>query len=181
MLAHGAGAPMDHPWMNDVARGMGERGIRVVRFEFPYMARRREGGKRGAPDRQPLLLDTWRTVIADHGGGGSVLIGGKSMGGRMASMIADEAGVRGLICFGYPFHPPGAPAKTRVAHLEQLGTPALVIQGTRDAFGTREDVQGYVLSPAIRVEWIEKGDHSLKGGLDRAIESAALFTIEHSR
>lgn len=181
LLAHGAGAPMDHPWMNEVARGMGAWGIRVVRFEFPYMARRREGGKRGAPDRQPVLLDVWRQVIEGHGGGGRVVIGGKSMGGRMASLVADEAGVRGLLCFGYPFHPPGSPEKTRVAHLEHLRTPALVIQGTRDPFGTRDDVQAYALSPSIRVEWIEKGDHSLKGGLERAIELAARFTMEHSR
>lgn len=181
LLAHGAGAPMDHSWMNEVARGMGARGIRVVRFEFPYMARRREGGKRGAPDRQPVLLDVWREVIEAHGGGGRVVIGGKSMGGRMASMVADEAGVRGLLCFGYPFHPPGSPEKTRVAHLEHLRTPALVIQGTRDPFGTREDVQSYVLAPSIRLEWIENGDHSLKGGLERAIELAARFTMAHSR
>ncbi|MEP6746038.1 MAG: alpha/beta family hydrolase, partial [Gemmatimonadota bacterium] len=176
-----AGAPMDHSWMNEVARGMGAWGIRVVRFEFPYMAKRREGGKSGAPDRQPVLLGVWREVIEAHGGGARVVIGGKSMGGRMASMVADEAGVRGLLCFGYPFHPPGSPEKTRVAHLEHLRTPALVIQGTRDPFGTRDDIREYVLSPSIHVEWIEKGDHSLKGGLERAIELAARFTMEHSR
>src|SRR6185436_4932187 len=113
LFAHGAGAPMDTPFMNAVARGMGERGIRVVRFEFPYMAKRRESGKKGAPDRQPVLLDTWRQVIEDHGGGAKVFIGGKSMGGRMASMVADEVGARGLICFGYPFHPPGKPDQLR--------------------------------------------------------------------
>ena len=89
-FAHGAGAPMDTPWMNQVARGLAARGIRVVRFEFPYMAARREGKKKGgAPDRQPVLLDTWRLVIEEHGGGTRVAIGGKSMGGRMATMIAD--------------------------------------------------------------------------------------------
>jgi predicted alpha/beta-hydrolase family hydrolase len=128
-----------------------------------------------------VLLDSWRKAIEEQGGGSRVVIGGKSMGGRMASMVADEAGVRGLICFGYPFHPPGSPEKTRVAHLEHLRTPALIIQGTRDPFGTRDDVQRYVLSPSIRVEWIEKGDHSLKGGLERAIELASMFTLEHSR
>jgi predicted alpha/beta-hydrolase family hydrolase len=180
LLAHGAGAPMDHSWMGTVAKAMGEQGIRVVRFEFPYMAARRTAGKKGgAPDRQPVLLDTWRRVIEEHGGGGKVCIGGKSMGGRMASMVADEMGVRGLICFGYPFHPPGKPEQLRTAHLEHLRTPALILQGTRDPFGTREDVAAYKLSPAIHVEWIEKGDHSLKGGLPQAVASAVLFNTEH--
>ena len=174
ILAHGAGAPMTHPFMAAVAKAIGEQGIRVVRFNFPYM----EAGRK-VPDRQPVLLDAWREVIAAHGGGRKVHIGGKSMGGRMASMIADEMKVRGLICFGYPFHPPGQPQKTRVEHLKELQTPTLIVQGTRDPFGTRDDVQGYALSKAIRVEWIEGGDHSLKGGLPRAIELAALFTKEH--
>ncbi|HYN19586.1 MAG TPA: alpha/beta family hydrolase, partial [Thermoanaerobaculia bacterium] len=136
--------------MNIVARGLAERGLRVARFEFPYMRARREAGKRGAPDREPVLRQTWLSVIAELGGGGRVVIGGKSMGGRIASMIADEAQVRGLVCLGYPFHPPGNPAKLRVSHLEPLRTPALIIQGTRDPFGTPEDVAGYSLSPAIR-------------------------------
>src|SRR5687768_4359810 len=118
LFAHGAGAPMTHPFMSSVARGMGERGIRVVRFNFAYM----EAGKK-VPDRQPVLLETWRRVIDEHGGGANVFIGGKSMGGRMATMVADEAGVRGLICFGYPFHPPAKPQQTRIAHLEHLRTP----------------------------------------------------------
>lgn len=180
LFAHGAGAPMDHAWMNAAAQGMGERGIRVVRFEFPYMAARRAGGKKGGPpDRQPVLLDAWRRVIAEHGGGAGVCIGGKSMGGRMASMVADEMGVRGLVCFGYPFHPPDKPQQLRVAHLEHLRTPTLIVQGTRDAFGTREEVGGYRLSPAIHVEWIERADHSLARGLSQAVSSAVLFLIEH--
>jgi uncharacterized protein len=179
LFAHGAGSPMDHAWMNTVAKGMGEGGIRVVRFEFPYMAARRTGGKRGAPDRQPVLLDTWRRVIEEHGGGAKVCIGGKSMGGRMASMVADEMGVRGLVCFGYPFHPPGQPEKLRTAHLEELRTSALILQGTRDPFGTREDVAGYKLSKTIAIEWIEKGDHSLTRGLPQTISSAVVFNTEH--
>ena len=170
---------MDHAWMNTVARAIGDEGIRVVRFEFPYMAARRTSGKRGAPDRQPVLLDTWRQIIEEHGGGAKVCIGGKSMGGRMASMVADEMNVRGLICFGYPFHPPGKPEQVRTAHLATLRTPALILQGTRDPFGTREDVAEYKLSPSIHVDWIEKGDHSLKGGLPQAIASAALFIKGH--
>lgn len=175
LFAHGAGAPMDTPFMNSVAEGMAEQGIRVVRFEFPYMARRRQGGKRGAPDRQPILLDTWRQVIDAFGGGGHVFIGGKSMGGRMATMIADEAHVRGVVCFGYPFHPPGKTEQLRIAHLEHARTPMLIVQGTRDPFGTRDEVAGYPLSPAVTIAWIEKGDHSLKGGLPHAVGLACVF------
>ena len=161
-LAHGAGAPMDSPFMNRVSAGLSARGFRVVRFEFPYMAARRSGGKRGAPDREPVLRARWKEIVERLGGGSRVVVGGKSMGGRIASMIADEVDARGLLCLGYPFHPPGNPAKLRTAHLADLRTPALFVQGTRDAFGTREDVAGYRLSPSIRVHWIEAGDHSFK-------------------
>jgi predicted alpha/beta-hydrolase family hydrolase len=176
LFAHGAGGAMDTSFMNIVAQGIAEHGIRVVRFEFPYMAARRTSQKKGgAPDRQPVLLDTFRRVVEQHGGGAKVVVGGKSMGARMASMIADEVGARGLVCFGYPFHPPGKPEQTRTAHLAELRTPALILQGTRDAFGTRADVSSYTLSPAIRIEWMEGGDHSLKGRVPEAIEAAAAY------
>jgi len=163
VLAHGAGAPMNTPFLNTVARGLAADGFRVARFEFPYMRARRETGKRGgAPDREPILRNSWKEVVDKLGGGRRLVIGGKSMGGRIASMVADEVGARGLVCLGYPFHPPGRPEKLRTAHLETLATPALIVQGTRDAFGTPEDVAGYRLSPAIRVVWLEDGDHSWK-------------------
>ncbi|HTY42261.1 MAG TPA: alpha/beta family hydrolase [Thermoanaerobaculia bacterium] len=184
-LAHGAGAPMDSPFMNRVAAGLAARGHRVVRFEFAYMAARRTGGRRGAPDREPVLRARWKEIVERLGGGSRVVVGGKSMGGRIASLIADEVRARGLVCLGYPFHPPGAPQKLRTAHLADLRTPTLVVQGTRDAFGTRDDVAGYRLSPAIRVHWIEGGDHSFKpparsgrteaGNVDEAIAAAAGF------
>jgi predicted alpha/beta-hydrolase family hydrolase len=179
LFAHGAGGAMDASFMNIVAGALAGRGIRVVRFEFPYMAARRTSNKRGAPDRQPILLDTFRQAIAEHGGGANVIVGGKSMGGRMASMIADEVGARGWLCFGYPFHPPGKPQQTRTAHLEPLRTPSLILQGTRDIFGTPDDVGGYTLSPAIRIEWMQGGDHSLKGKVPEAIELAAAFIAAH--
>lgn len=160
-LAHGAGAPMDSPFMTEMAHGLAAHGVRVARFEFPYMAARRVDGRKRPPNPQARLLETWRAVIAALGPG-RLVIGGKSMGGRMASLIADEACVRGLICLGYPFRPPGRPEKLRTAHLETLATPALIVQGTRDPFGTRDDVAGYTLSPAIRVAWMEDGDHDLK-------------------
>ena len=163
VLAHGAGAPMNTPFLNLVARGLAADGYRVARFEFPYMRARRETGRKGgAPDREPILRNSWKDVVAELGGGDRLVIGGKSMGGRIASMVADEVGARGLVCLGYPFHPPGRPEKVRTAHLETLATPALIVQGTRDAFGTPEDVAGYRLSPTIRVVWLEDGDHSWK-------------------
>ena len=162
VLAHGAGAMMDSPFMNMIAEGLAKTDIRVVRFEFPYMRARREGGRRGAPDREPVLLDAWREIVARLGGGGRLVIGGKSMGGRIASMVADEVGVRGLVCLGYPFHPPGRPVGMRTKHLETLRTPALIVQGARDQFGQREEVARYKLSSRIRIKWIEDGDHSFK-------------------
>jgi uncharacterized protein len=162
VLAHGAGAPMDSAPMTAMARGLGAAGLRVVRFEFPYMRRRRENGERRPPDREPVLREAWNAVIKELGGGDRLVIGGRSMGGRMASLIADEAGVQGLVCLGYPFHPPGQPDRLRTAHLSGLRTPTLIVQGTRDPFGTPEDVQGYELSPTIEVVWLEDGDHSFK-------------------
>ena len=163
VLAHGAGAPMNAPFMNTVALGVAPGGTRVARFEFPYMHARRAGGRRGgAPDRGPVLEEAWSEAIAHLGGGQRLVIGGKSLGGRIASMVADREGVAGLVCLGYPFHPPGKPERLRTKHLEDLRTPALIVQGTRDTFGAREDVAGYRLSEAIRVAWIEDGDHSFK-------------------
>ncbi len=168
VLAHGAGAPMDSPFMAEVAAGIAACGVRVVRFEFPYMAARRDGVRR-PPDREATLLRTWGAVIAALGGGPRLCIGGKSLGGRIASMVADQAQVRGLVCLGYPFRPPGADPVAgapqlahRIAHLRELRTPALFVQGTRDPFGGRAEVAGYPLSSAIRIHWMEDGDHSWK-------------------
>jgi len=148
--------------MNRVAQGVAESGVRVVRFEFPYMQRRRESGKRGAPDSPNVLMQSFRDAIDKLGGGTRLVIGGKSMGGRIASMVADDASVMGLACLGYPFHPPGQPDKTRTEHLKNLRTQSLILQGTRDSFGSPEDVRRYKLSTAIRIEWMEDGDHSFK-------------------
>ena len=160
-LAHGAGAAMDSPFMAAFAEGLAARGHRVARFEFPYMAERRRTGRKRPPDRANVLLDSWRAAIAALGSQ-SLVIGGKSLGGRIASMVADETGVRGLVCLGYPFHPPGRPQDPRIDHLRQLRTPTLILQGARDPFGPPEEVRGYALSPAIRVRWLEDGDHGFK-------------------
>src|SRR5690606_16450036 len=133
LLAHGAGAPMDSDFMNAMSEALCERGIAVARFEFPYMARRRvEGGKR-PPDRQPVLLAAFADMLQRMPG--RCFVGGKSLGGRMASLLAAEgADVSGVVCFGYPFHPPGKPENTRTAHLPGLSVPMLVCQGERDPF-----------------------------------------------
>jgi predicted alpha/beta-hydrolase family hydrolase len=152
---------MDTPFMNFFAAGLGDRGFRVVRFEFPYMASQRSTGKRKPPDRQDALKAMWREVIETLGSKGLV-IGGKSMGGRIASLIADEAGVEGLICLGYPFHPLGRPGQLRIQHLRKIKTPTLILQGERDPFGNPKEVAKYTLSKAVKVRWIEDGDHSFK-------------------
>tara|TARA_R110002110_G_scaffold181282_1_gene387494 strand:+ start:546 stop:1160 length:615 start_codon:yes stop_codon:yes gene_type:complete len=161
VLAHGAGAAMDSEFMEFFAAGLAEKGLRVARFEFPYMVRRREDGKRRPPDRAPVLLETYLAIAAELGPE-NLVVGGKSMGGRIASMIADEAGVAGLVCLGYPFHPPGKPEKLRTAHLADLKTPALILQGERDPFGKRDEVAGYTLSKSIDVDFLPDGDHDLK-------------------
>jgi predicted alpha/beta-hydrolase family hydrolase len=181
-LAHGAGAGMETPFMNFFAGQLANRGIRVVRFEFPYMAAGRLGGKRKPPDREPVLRATWLRVIGMLGPAGLV-IGGKSMGGRIASLVADDAGVAGLICLGYPFHPVGKPGQLRVAHLEKLKTPTLMIQGERDPFGSRQEVATYPLAPTIQMMWIKDGDHSLKprkasGQTEAQNRDAAVSAIE---
>jgi uncharacterized protein len=162
LLAHGAGAPMDSPFLQRIAEGVAGSGVRVIRFEFPYMRRRRETGRRGAPDPQLLLMQSFRDMIDELGGGSRLVIGGKSLGGRIASMVADEAAVLGLVCLGYPFHPPAKPEQMRTRHLDNLRTPTLVLQGTRDRFGLPEEIGAYKLSPATRIEWLEDGDHSFR-------------------
>jgi len=153
---------MDSPFMEALTGGLTRRGMRVLRFEFPYMRVRRQTGRRRTPDREAVLLETWRQVVDALGGASELVIGGKSMGGRMASMVADELGCRALACFGYPFHAAGRPEKPRVDHLRGVRTPALILQGTRDPFGLPGEVAGYGLSPAVTVHWLAGGDHDLK-------------------
>ena len=166
LLAHGAGAPMDSPFLAAIAQGVAERGWRVVRFEFPYMAQMRLTGQRRAPDRLPKLLEAFRQQVdlaAAEAPEQSLVIGGKSLGGRVASLLADELStVSGCLCLGYPFHPPGRPGQLRIEHLQTLRTPTLILQGERDSFGRRGEVEAYPLSPAIELEWIPAGDHSFK-------------------
>ncbi len=155
VLAPGAGAGMEHPFLAAVARGLAAAGIAVVRMDFPYRTT-----KRRVPDAMPVLQAAMREVVRAHVRTPFVLMG-KSMGGRVATTVADELVARGVVVFGYPFHPPAQPQRLRTAHLAALRTPTLILQGERDEFGTRDDVAGYTLAPAIEVVWFADGDHSL--------------------
>ncbi len=159
-LAHGAGAAMDSPFMATMAGGLAAAGLRVVRFEFPYMRTRRASGVKRPPDGARTLEACWRSVIETLGGSDRLVVGGKSLGGRIASLIADDVEASGLLCLGYPFHAPGRAANPRINHLRQMRTPTLILKGTRDALGNQADVASYPLSKAVSLEWIPDGDHS---------------------
>lgn len=164
IFAHGAGAPMDSPFMQQMTERLLARGVAVFRFEFAYMAERRTTGRKRPPNPQAQLLQQWRVVYRSvrQQTAGQLAIGGKSMGGRMASLLADELEADALVCLGYPFYATGKPDKPRVAHLAELRAPTLIVQGERDALGDRETVSGYALAPAIRLHWLAAADHDLK-------------------
>ncbi|NOE36104.1 MULTISPECIES: alpha/beta family hydrolase [unclassified Ruegeria] len=166
LLAHGAGAPMDSPGMTSLSDALAEQDLKVLRFEFSYMADRRNDGIRKPPPRADKLIPEYQAAIEELDGEGPLIIGGKSMGGRVASTIADELfekdRIAGLLCVGYPFHPIGKPEKLRTEHLRNLRTPTLICQGTRDQFGSKDEVSEYELSSAIKLLWFEDGNHDLK-------------------
>ena len=189
LFASGAGLHCRAPWMETMANGLAARGISVARFDFPYMEGRADGStSRRPPDPMPKLLDAMReAAAAARRPGVRFALLGKSMGGRVATMLADELHADAVVVFGYPFHPPRKPTELRTAHLAGLRTPCLVLQGERDPFGVRDDVRSYPLSSSIRVEWFEGGDHSLcpkaRSGfteqqhLARALDLAAAFAM----
>jgi predicted alpha/beta-hydrolase family hydrolase len=156
---------MDSAWLNASAGALAAAGLRVARFEFDYMAARRGTGGRKPPPRAEMLRSEYVAAVDALDAAGLIVIGGKSMGGRVASMVADKlhaAGkIAGLLCLGYPFHPVGKPDQQRTAHLADLRTPTLIVQGTRDPFGTREEVKAYALSTLIDIFLLEDGDHEL--------------------
>jgi predicted alpha/beta-hydrolase family hydrolase len=170
LFSHGAGAGIETPFMQAVAAQLAERGVTSFRFEFSYMAARRETGVKRPPPRAERLVDEYRAAVAAVPPGPRPLIGGKSMGGRVASLVADDlfaqGQIAGLVCLGYPFHPPNTPGRLRTAHLEGLKCPALIVQGERDPFGSRAEIEAMPLSPAIRFHWAGDGDHDLgpRGG-----------------
>ncbi len=161
IFAHGAGADMDHEFMSQVAQGLAEKGIRVIRFNFPYMVKRAEDGKRRPPDRAPKLLEAYEEIIKQYATQ-PVVIGGKSMGGRMASLLSEHALVKAVTCLGFPFHPPKKLDKYKGEHLATLKKPCLILQGERDTFGNRIECESFELSEQVQLEFIPDGDHSFK-------------------
>ncbi len=165
VLAHGAGAGQRHPFMATVAQGLAERGIDVVTFDFPYMTQ-----KRRVPDKAPVLEASFRETVAEArrrvGPDSRLFIGGKSLGGRMATHLAAEglADLQGVVLLGYPLHPPGKPEQPRVAHLPRITVPVLIVQGDRDAFGTPDEVRPAFAGLGTRatLHVVEGGDHSLR-------------------
>lgn len=165
VLAHGAGAGMEHPFMGGFTRGLNDDGVATLRFNFPY----REAGRK-FPDRPPAAIAAWRAAMDEagrqgrlHGDSGPVWAAGKSFGGRMASMaVAEGMDTAGLVYLGYPLHPPGKPEKLRDEHLYGLTLPMLFLQGSRDTFATRELLEGVVsrIGASAVLQWIEGGDHS---------------------
>ena len=192
MLAHGAGAAMDSPFMTLLSALLAERGLATARFEFAYMAARRTSDKRRPPPKAQSLMPEYEAaveVVRQKFPNRPLLIGGKSMGGRVASYVADAAFAKGhcggLVCLGYPFHPPTQPQQLRTAHLMALACPALIVQGARDPFGSQPEVEAMGLSSTIAFHWAGDGDHDFgprggkgftrKGNLIAAADAIATF------
>ena len=165
LLAHGAGAGMEHAFLAELSRLLAGPDIEVVRFNFPYMSKRALDGKRRPPDRQPVLLAHWREMVREFAHP-RLFLAGKSMGGRMAAEISDEIycemNAAGLLILGYPFHPPARPDRWRGEVLKQIKTPTLLLQGERDTFGSRVELADFPFSSAVSVHWLTDGDHGFK-------------------
>jgi len=184
VLAHGAGAGRRSPFMTACADGLSRRGLRVGLFDFPYMAEMEQAGRRRPPNPMPVLVACWKAIFRQTGSQ-PLVIGGKSMGGRVASLIADECAAAGLVCLGFPFHAPARAPGSRIAHLADLETPTLICQGERDPFGSRPEVAGYLLAPTIQLVWLPDGDHGFKprrasghtetGNLETALDAVTGF------
>jgi len=169
ILAHGAGAGMTSPFLTRIAQLLDEGGATVHRFEFGYMAARTAGGGRRPAPRAETLVDDYRAAIAQCrariGPRARLFIGGKSMGGRIACIASTDAGdigISGVAVLGFPLVPPGKPHASRALVVEKLSLPALIVQGTRDAFGGAEAFAGVRMPAHVLVHWIADGDHDLK-------------------
>lgn len=194
LLAHGAGAPMDSVFMNRIAEALAARDVAVARFEFPYMAKRRTTGKKYPPPKAETLTEAFRVAIATAAVApervGPLVIGGKSMGGRVAAITAGaalEGDVAGVVCLGYPFHGPGRPEEIRLTPLQAARLPMLIVQGERDEFGNRAEVEQLDVGAGGRFVWIEDGSHdfgprgsspaTLKGNIAAAADATAAFVL----
>lgn len=193
LLAPGAGAPAASPWMEEIAGNIAAVGLAVARFDFAYMTARLTEGSRRPPPRAEALVAEYEAavdaLIGQIGEGRRIVIGGKSLGGRVASLAAqslfERGRIAGLACLSYPFHPPKQPQALRTRHLMTLTCPTLIVQGERDPFGGREEVAGYGLPGSISILWMTDGDHDLaprksagatrEGNLDQAARAVAGF------
>jgi hypothetical protein len=198
ILAHGAGVGITSPFFETMGSLLADRGVSLTLFEFAYMAGRRHGGPKRPPPPAEALVDEYRATVAalrkEHPHE-TFVIGGKSLGGRVASLVADELHARreiaGLVCLGYPFHPPGKPDQLRTEHLEDLRCPTLVVQGDRDPFGKRTEVEKIALSHKIAFAWVSDGDHDFgprgrsgftrNGNLAAAADAVAAFVANLPR
>ncbi len=186
VLAHGAGAGMDTPFMNHIAEGLGQLGWKVRRFEFPYMEKARLRGKKCAPNPLKKLQASFQAEI--DAVEGPVVIAGKSMGGRVATTLLESSSVLGCVALGYPFHPPGKPDSLRTEHLQTIEKPLLVLQGERDPFGKKEEFPNDWLPTGATLCWVPDGEHSFKarkksgytteGNLDLAVQKIHEFCSE---
>lgn len=187
VFAHGAGAGMDSDFMLSFSKLLESKGLEVKRFDFPYMKLIRETEKRRPPDRMPKLLTAYKneieSLVAMISANKKIYIGGKSMGGRVASLLATESSkvlnIRGIICLGFPFHPPKNPENYRGEHLADIDLPTLILQGERDPFGSKKEMINFDFSAQVSVSFLVDGDHSfkprIKSGvtLDDNLEKAA--------
>ena len=193
LLAHGANHGMATPFMETMARGIVNADIRVVRFHFPYMEKMLRTGKKVTPNGGRILRKCFGEVIAhcierERVPSKNIFIGGKAMGARIASMIADDYKVAGVICLGYPFHPPKKPKQFRIQHLKTIQTPTLICQGERDPKGKLEEIQPLNLSNSVKFHWIadgskdfkprKKSNKKLDENMDDAIQASNNFILQ---
>ncbi len=194
ILAHGAGAGYQTPFMEDISSHLAQQSVEVWRFNFPYMQTMQETGKRRPPDKMPKLEAHFKALLKESISKSAALptfIGGKSMGGRVATHILEESDALGAVVFGYPFHPPGKPDKLRTDHLIDIKKPVCICQGERDTFGTQEEIRNYPLASSVTTSFLSDGDHSLKprkksgftlqSNLYEAARTAAMFMLAHSK
>ncbi|KGJ91051.1 alpha/beta fold hydrolase [Thalassotalea sp. ND16A] len=162
IFAHGAGASIDSEFIVEISALLNQQGLNVIAFNFPYMQQRLIDGKRRPPNKMDVLLASYLERIKQYQGELPLFIGGKSMGSRVAAMLANEDKVSGVFCLGYPFHPQKQPDKLRLEPLQNAQKPVLIVQGDRDALGNKDEITSYMLKDNIKVQYVEDGDHDLK-------------------
>tara|TARA_R110000744_G_scaffold238020_1_gene355398 strand:- start:205 stop:870 length:666 start_codon:yes stop_codon:yes gene_type:complete len=168
IFAHGAGADMNHQYIEDLVGLMNAQQLSVLRFNFPFMDKRKLDGKRRPPERMPALVACYQSVLAETDTNLPIFIAGKSMGGRVAATLASDKAfilrhkIGGVICLGYPFHPIKKPENLRLEPLQETQLPVLILQGQRDALGSEIEINSYEISSLCQIQYFNDGDHDLK-------------------